>query len=498
MVAAQTLNPGEVVRKAPRKLFIGGKWVDARSGRTIKVTNPANAEVIAEVQDAGREDVDLAVQAARRAFDEGPWRTIDAAERGRLLWRLAALIEKNKEELATLEVLNNGKTYKEALRGDLPPSWDICQYYAGWANKIHGEVIPVDGPYLNFTYREPVGVCGQIVPWNYPLLMACWKIAPALAAGNTIVLKPSEWTPLTALRLGELVQEAGFPDGVVNVIPGYGDPAGEALSRHMQVDKIAFTGSIRTARALLRASSDSNLKKLSLELGGKSPNIVFADADLKAAVNAAFWGIFANKGEVCSAGSRLLVQRKVHDELVGMLADKAKRMKVGNGLDPASEMGAQVSERQMSTVLGYIDAGRREGAKVVAGGERDTEGDKARGYFIRPTVFDGVKPEMKIAQEEIFGPVLAVIPFEDEEEAVRIANGTIYGLVSAVWTRDVGRAHALARRIRAGTVWINMWNGFDSASPFGGYGQSGWGREMGIHALELYTQTKSVWVKLDR
>jgi aldehyde dehydrogenase (NAD+) len=346
-----------------------------------------------------------------------------------------------------------------------------------------------------------VGVVGQIVPWNYPLLLACWKVAPALACGCSVVLKPSELTPLTALRLGELCLEAGVPEGVVNIVTGYGAPtdgsgAGEALARHMDVDKISFTGSIRTARALLKASSESNLKRLSLELGGKSPNIVFADADLDSAVSSAFKAIFNNKGEVCSAGSRLLLEGGIHDKFVERLVDRAKKMKVGDPLDPSTDMGSQISQLQLDRILGYIRSGLEEKAELRCGGERDTEGAKARGFFVKPTVFTGVRPEMKISQEEIFGPVLSVLRFDNEQQAVEIANGTIYGLVSAVWTRDIQRAHWMAERIKAGSVWINTYNGFDSASPFGGYKQSGFGRDLGGHALEQYTQVKSVWIAL--
>ncbi|HEX9298223.1 MAG TPA: aldehyde dehydrogenase family protein [Polyangiaceae bacterium] len=475
-------------------LFIDGKKVLPSEGKTLDVTNPADGSLLARVGAAGGQDIDRAVQAARRALGDPSWRKMASSARGRLLWKIAELIEKNSDELATIESLNNGKTIREALRGDLPPSADIFRYYAGFTTKIHGETIPVDGDYLCYTLREPVGVCGQIVPWNYPLLMACWKIAPALACGNTVVLKPSEYTPLTALVLGELCKEAGVPDGVVNVVPGYGDPAGEALARHPDVDKIAFTGSIRTARRLLHASADTNLKKLSLELGGKSPLVVLDDADVDAAVRACFWGIFANKGEVCSASSRVIAHRKVKDEFVSKLAAKAKALRLGDPLDASTQMGAQVSARQLETILRYIEAGKNEGATLVAGGERDTEGTKGKGYFVKPTVFDDVKPSMTIAQEEIFGPVLAVLTASDDDEAVTLANGTTYGLVGAVFTRDVGRAHRLAREIAAGTVWVNLWSGFDSAAPFGGVKQSGWGREMGAQALDLYTQTKTVWV----
>jgi aldehyde dehydrogenase (NAD+) len=481
----------------PAKLFIDGRQEDAASGKTIPVMNPATGEQLTSVPEAGGPDIDRAARAARRTFEAGSWRNMKVSQREKIIWRIGELIEKNKEELAMLESLNNGKTFREALRGDIPPSWDIFYYYAGWARKIYGETIPVDGNYLNYTLREPVGVVGMITAWNYPLLLAAWKVAPALATGCSMVVKPSEMTPLTTLKLAEYCVEAGVPEGVVNVITGYGPSAGDALARHMDVDKIAFTGSIRTARALLKASAESNLKRLSLELGGKSPNIIFPDADLGRAMKAAFWGIYANKGEVCSAGSRVLVHEAVYDSFVSGLADLAKQMKVGNPLDASTEMGSQISQAQMERILGYIEAGKQEGARLLCGGERDAEGENAKGYYVKPTVFADVKPEMKIAQEEIFGPVLAALKFKDADEAVEIANGTIYGLVSSVWTRDIGVAHRIAQRIKAGSVWINDYNCFDSASPFGGYKQSGFGREMGAHALESYTQVKSVWVALD-
>ncbi len=480
----------------PFRLFIDGKWEAAVSSRTIPVLNPATGEQLTTVPDAGPEDVDRAVKAARRAFEKGFWRKMNVSQRERIIWRIGELIEKNKEELGLLESLNNGKTYLEALRGDIPPTADIFYYYAGWTRKIYGETIPVDGKYLNYTLREPVGVVGMITPWNYPMLLAAWKVAPALATGCSMVIKPSELTPITTFKLAEYCLEAGVPEGVVNVVTGFGHTAGDALARHMDVDKIAFTGSIRTARALLKASGESNLKRLSLELGGKSPNIVFPDADLPRAARAAFWGIYANKGEVCSAGSRLLVHEKIYDEFVNTLADLARKMKVGDPLDPDAEMGSQISQTQLERILGYIRTGKEEGARLVCGGERDVEGEKAKGYFVKPTIFADVKPGMKIAQEEIFGPVLAALKFQDVDQAAEIANSTIYGLVSAVWTRDITVAHRLAQEIKAGSVWINAYNCFDSASPFGGYKQSGFGREMGAHALDSYTQVKSVWIYL--
>ncbi|HEV2425551.1 MAG TPA: aldehyde dehydrogenase family protein [Terriglobia bacterium] len=481
---------------APARNWIDGKPAENASGKTIDLINPATGEVLTTVPRGGAQDVDKAVAAARRAFENQAWRDMKPSARSRMLWRIGELIEKNLDELARLESLNAGKTLKGAKNGDMRPAADIFYYYAGWVRAMHSEVIPVDGPFLNYTLREPVGVVGMITAWNYPMLLAGWKVAPALATGCACVIKPSEMTPLTTLRLAEICREAGVPDGVVNVVTGYGPEAGEALGRHMDVDKIAFTGSIRSARALMKASGESNLKHLSLELGGKSPNVIFPDADLDAALPAAFWAIYANKGEVCSAGSRLLLHEDIYDEFLGRLVEKASKMRVGNPLDPQTEMGAQISGTQLDRILGYVQAGKEQGASLLCGGERDVEGDKARGFFMKPTVFGDVKPAMKIAQEEIFGPVLSVLRFKDEEEAVAISNGTIYGLVSAVWTRDVRRAHRLARQIKAGVVWINTYNGFDSAAPFGGYKQSGFGREMGMHALESYTQVKSVWVAL--
>jgi aldehyde dehydrogenase (NAD+) len=480
----------------PGKLFISGREEDSSSGKTIDVINPATGELLTTVPDGDAADVDRAVAAARASFEKKTWRGMDPSKREKILLDIADMLAKHKDELALIVSLENGKTLREAAGADVGPAIDTFRYYAGWVRKIYGETIPVDGPYLNYTLREPVGVVGAIVPWNYPLQLASWKIAPALACGCSIVLKPSELTPLNALKLAQLCMEAGLPEGVLNVVTGYGATAGEALGRHMDVDKISFTGSTRTGRALLKASAESNLKRVSLELGGKSPNIIFPDADMDAAMKSAFWGIFANKGETCSAGSRLLLHADIHDKFVDSLVSRAKRMKVGDPLDKGTAMGSQISATQLERILGYIRSGVEEGAKLECGGERDTEGEKSKGFFVKPTVFSEVKPEMKIAQEEIFGPVLSAIRFGSPDEAAAIANDTIYGLAAAVWTKDIKLAHRMASEIKAGSVWINTYNGFDTGSPFGGYKQSGFGRDLGAHALEQYTSVKSVWVAL--
>jgi aldehyde dehydrogenase (acceptor) (EC 1.2.99.3) len=481
----------EDLKIKPGKLFIDGKWVNSVSGKTFDTLNPATEEVITSVAEGGKADIDLAVAAARKAFEEGSWKKTDARDRGKVLLRIMELIDKNREELALLETLDNGKPISETTNADIPLAIDCFLYYAGWADKIHGETIPVRGEFFNYTLREPVGVVGQIIPWNFPLLMAAWKIAPALACGNTVILKPAEQTPLTALRLGEICQEAGLPDGVLNIVPGYGPTAGAALAEHMDVDKIAFTGAHTTGRIIMQAAS-KNLKQISLELGGKSPNIVFADSDIDSAVDGAMTGIFFNQGEVCCAGSRLFLEKSIHEEFVDKLSNKAASMRVGNPEDAETQMGAQVSKEQFDKILGYIDIGKREGAKLVTGGERCGE----KGYFIRPTIFDAVDNNMKIAREEIFGPVVSAITFDDVGEVVRQGNLSIYGLAAAVWTRDIKKAHRLARDLKAGTIWINTYNTLDAASPFGGFKQSGFGRELGVHALELYTQIKSVWINL--
>lgn len=490
-------DPRALTPKFPAaKLVVGGGLVEPQDGGTLPVVNPATGEKIFDAPAAGAKDVDLAVRAARRAFEEGPWRTMSPRQRGRLIRKLADLLWERREEFALIESLENGKTFKEAVRGDVAPGAATLAYWSEAPVRILGEVLPVDPGFHTYVLKEPVGVVGAIVPWNFPTSLACWKLGPALAAGNAVVLKPSEYTPLTAMKLGELALEAGFPEGVLNVVSGYGDPAGEAIARHPEVDKVSFTGSIRTARRLIAASGETNLKKLTLELGGKSPQIVFADADREKAIKACFWGIFGNKGEVCNAGSRVLVQAKAYDGFVSDLAERARRMVVGDPLDPKTEMGAQVSKRQMETILGYVRTGKDEGARLLAGGERDTDGAKAKGNFVKPTVFGDVKPQMTIAQEEIFGPVLSCIRFEDDAEAIAIANGTRYGLAASIWTSDVARAHALARRVKSGVVWINCFSEFDDVSPFGGYKQSGWGRDLSHHALDGFLQEKAVWTKL--
>ncbi len=474
------------------KNLIGGQWLDADSGRTFDTYNPSTGEVLAQVAASDKSDVDKAVAAARRAL-AGPWSRMSARERGKLMFKFADLIEENSEELARLEVLNNGKPIREVMAADLPLVISTFRYFAGWADKVTGETIPVDramGNFFCYTRREPVGVCGQIIPWNFPMLMVTWKWAPALACGNTVVLKPAEQTPLTALRLGELAMEAGFPEGVVNIVNGLGETAGDALVKHPGVDKIAFTGEYKTAQIIMRNAADT-LKRITFELGGKSPNVVFADADIDQAVDGAMTGIFFNQGEVCCAGSRVFVERGVHDAFVEKFAARAKARRLGDPLDPATEQGAQVSQEQFDKVLKYIELGKQE-ARCVAGGGRHGE----QGWFVKPTIFTGVTNTMRIAQEEIFGPVVSVIPFHDADEVVRESNETIYGLAAAVWTRDITKAHRLANRIRAGTVWVNCYNTFDAAAPFGGYKFSGQGRECGKDALNHYTETKTVWVNL--
>jgi len=481
----------------PRQMLINGKWVDSASGKTFPTYDPSTGEVLCQIAEGDREDIDRAVRAARQAFDNGPWRRMTTSQRGRLMWKLSDLIEQHLEEFAELETLDNGKPLTISRAADVPLAVDLFRYMAGWATKIEGNTIPISVPYTPgtryhaFTVREPIGVVGQIIPWNFPLLMAAWKLGPALAAGCTVVLKPAEQTPLSALRLGELICEAGFPDGVVNIVPGYGETAGAALAAHPDVDKIAFTGSTEVGKLIVNASA-GNLKKVSLELGGKSPNIVFKDADLSTAIAGAASAIFFNHGQCCCAGSRLYVEKSIFDKVVDGVAAEAKKIKVGPGFASDTQMGPLVSTEQLQRVCGYLDAGTREGAKAVVGGKK-VEGP---GYFVEPTVLVNTNEKMKVVQEEIFGPVVTAMPFTSPEELVPRANDSAYGLAAGVWTSDISKAHSLANELRAGTVWINCYNIFDAALPFGGYKQSGWGREMGHDALEHYTETKAIVARI--
>jgi phenylacetaldehyde dehydrogenase len=482
---------------SPRQLFINGQWCDAASGKTFETPNPATGETLARVAEGGAEDIDRAVRAARRAFEDGPWGRMTPSERGRIIWRIGDLILQHADELAQLEALDNGKPFAVAQAADVPLAADMFHYMAGWATKIEGNTINISVPYMpgasfhSYTLREPLGVIGQIIPWNFPLLMAAWKLGPALAAGNCVVLKPAEQTPLTALRLAGLIAEAGLPDGVVNVVPGFGETAGAALAAHNDVDKVAFTGSTEVGKLIVAASGASNLKKLTLELGGKSPNIVFDDAG-PAAIEGAANAIFFNHGQCCVAGSRLYVQRGRFEEVVDGVAQIAKSIKMGPGMEPGTQMGPLVSEEQFRRVTGFLESGRAEGATALAGGGRF--GD--RGYFVEPTVLTNTRPEMQVVREEIFGPVLVAAPFADLDEIAAVANDSEYGLGAGIWTRDISKAHALAKKLRAGTVWINCYNVFDAALPFGGYKQSGWGREMGHEALHAYTEVKAVTTQL--
>ncbi len=474
------------------KLLINNRWIASQSGQTFATINPATGEEICQIAEADAADVDRAVSAARAAFEHGPWRKTPASERGRLLNRLADLIEAHADELARLESLDNGKPLSIARAVDVAATVSCYRYFAGWADKIQGRTIPVDGDYFCYTRHEPVGVVGQIIPWNFPMLMQAWKLAPALATGNTVVMKPAEQTPLTALRIGELIVEAGFPEGVVNLVPGYGPTAGAAIANHMDVDKVAFTGSTEVGHLVMEAAARSNLKRVTLELGGKSPNIVFADTDVDEAVEGAHFGLFFNHGQCCCAGSRVFVEQKIYDQFVEKSSHRAKNRTVGDPFDPKTEQGPQVDEAQFDKVMGYIESGKSEGANMVCGGER--VGD--RGYFIQPTVFADVQDEMKIAREEIFGPVMSIIPFKSVDEVVERANRTTYGLAAAVWTRDIKKAHAIANNVRAGTVWVNCYNVLDPRAPFGGFKQSGIGRELGEYGLQQYTEVKTVISKM--
>ena len=482
--------------KAPKvsnqKLFINGKWVNSISGKTFATLNPSTGQEICQVAEADSADVDLAVKAARKAFESGPWKKMSAAERGRRINKLADLMEQNLPELAALESLDNGKPLRDSLNADLPLSIKAYRYYAGWCDKTHGKTIPVEGEYFCYTKHEPVGVVGQIIPWNFPLLMTAWNWAPALATGCTIVLKPAEQTPLTALRMAALAQEADIPDGVINVVPGFGPTAGAAITSHMDIDKVAFTGEGSTGQLVMQAAAKSNLKRVSLELGGKSPNVVFADADLDAAVEGAYFGLFFNQGQCCCAGSRLFVEEKIHDAFVEKLVARAKKQRIGDPFDMATTQGPQISQEQCDRIMGYIDIGISEGANLLSGGKR--VGNK--GYFIQPTIFDGVKDNMRIAKEEIFGPVMNILKFKDVDEVVQRGNKTFYGLAAAIWTKDITKAHRLANSLRAGTVWVNCYDVFDAAAPFGGFKMSGIGRELGEYALSLYTEVKTVYINL--
>jgi phenylacetaldehyde dehydrogenase len=477
-----------------RGLLIDGKWVDAQSGRTFPVYNPATGEVLDECAAGEKADIDLAVKAARRAFEQGPWSRLTPGQRGRLIWKLADLLESHLDEFAQIESLDNGKPLAVARVADVPLAVDLLRYMAGWSTKIDGHTLSTSqlgAEFFAYTLREPIGVIGQIIPWNFPLLMAAWKLGPALATGCTVVLKPAEQTPLSALRLGELIEEAGFPPGVVNIVTGYGETAGAALAAHPDVDKVAFTGSTEVGKLIVQAAA-GNLKKVSLELGGKSPNIVFGDADLETAISGAANAIFFNHGQCCCAGSRLYVQKKIFDEVLAGVTEHAKKIKVREGFNPESDMGPLVSEEQLNRVLGFLESGKADGVKTVVGGNRVGE----QGYFVEPTILTGARPGMKVVDEEIFGPVVCAMPFDEIDQVASQMNQTSYGLAGAIWTKDIGKAHRMARAMRAGTVWINCYNIFDAALPFGGYKQSGWGREMGKEAIELYTEVKSVCLKV--
>ena len=477
-----------------KHLFINNEWRPASSGKTMDVINPATEDVCATVASADTADLNAAVEAARQALS-GPWGQMSARERGRLVRKIGERLMERADEISRLETLHNGKPIMESRHIEIPAAAECFEYYGGWSDKVMGETIPVKGNYLNYTLREPLGVCAAIVPWNFPLLIAVWKIAPALATGNTIIVKPASQTPLTALALGEIALEVGLPAGVLNVLTGPGAKLGQAIVEHPGIDKIAFTGDTGTGKNIMKGAADT-LKKITLELGGKSPNIVLADADIESAIRGATIGIFYGKGEVCAAGSRLLVDSSIKDEFIDKLAARTKKMVAGDPMDPKTRFGALSSKKQMDTVMRYVESAKKEGATLVAGGER-TDIGTGKGYFYKPTVFADVTPEMTISREEIFGPVLAAIQFADLDEAIARANDSPYGLAAGVWTKDVKKAHYVARKLQAGTVWINTYNVYDTATPFGGYKQSGFGREMSAHALEHYTQVKSVWVDLN-
>ncbi|PWA10395.1 betaine-aldehyde dehydrogenase [Pueribacillus theae] len=490
----QTLDTAPKVAEflqGTKKMFINGEWVASISEQTFETKNPATGEVLATVYEAGEEDVNRAVEAAREAFDHGPWSKMSASERSRLIYKLADLMEENAEELAQLDTLDNGKPINETRNIDVPAAIEHFRYFAGWSTKIVGQTIPVNGPYFNYTRHEPVGVVGQIIPWNFPLLMAAWKLGAALATGCTVVLKPAEQTPLSALYLAKLIQEAGFPDGVVNIVQGFGPTTGEAIISHEKVNKIAFTGSTEVGKHIMRRAADT-VKRVTLELGGKSPNIILPDADLTRAIPGALMGIMFNQGQVCCAGSRLFVQKKAYDNVVADLVSHSKSIKQGPGLNTSTQMGPLVSDKQQNRVMNYIQKGQEEGAEMLTGGSNPFD----KGYFVEPTIFAAVEDDMTIAKEEIFGPVVAAMPFEDLDEVIERANNTTYGLAAGLWTENVRNAHYVANKLQAGTVWVNCYNVLDAASPFGGFKQSGSGREMGSYALDNYTEVKSVFINM--
>ena len=493
----EPVSPASGFIAQTKRMLIDGEWVTARHGRTLEVYDPALGEVIDHVPAGDAEDIDLAVKAARRAFEDSDWSRMTASERGRVIWRIGDLILEHADELAAIESIDNGKPMGVARVADVPLAADLFHYMAGFSTKIHGQTFPISVPYAPgarfhaYTLKEPIGVVGQIIPWNFPLLMAAWKLGPALATGCTIVLKPAEQTPLSALRLAELMLEAGLPNGVVNVVTGFGETAGAAVASHPGIDKVAFTGSTEVGKLIVKAAA-ADLKRVTLELGGKSPNVVFADADLETAIAGASNAIFFNHGQCCCAGSRLYIERKVYDDVLAGVADRASKIKVGRGIEPGTEMGPLVSAEQLERVTGFLTSGEREGVNTVVGGSRVGE----QGYFVAPTVLDGAGPGNRVFDEEIFGPVVTAIPFRDADEVAPAANDTVYGLAAGIWTNDLTKAHRLIPQLKAGTVWVNTYNIFDAALPFGGYKQSGWGREMGEDVIHEYTETKSVCIGL--